>query len=84
MRRGALEAQGLQRRRLRAVRERLLLSDGAVGGVFALDVEEVSSLGEVHRGGHRPLARLLHDVALPQPDGGVLVAVEGWPTHGEV
>merc|ERR1719423_153815 len=60
----------------------LLLGDGAVGGVRALDVEQVSTLGQVHRGRHRPLAGLLHDVPLSQPDGGVLVAVERWPTHG--
>jgi len=67
---------------VRQVGERLLLGDGAVGSVRALDVEQVSTLGQVHRGRHRPLAGLLHDVPLSQPDGGVLVAVERWPTHG--
>jgi len=60
-----------------------LFSDGAVGRVFALDVEEVAPLRQVDGGRDRAFARLLDDVPLPQPDRGVLVAVERWPTHGE-
>jgi len=79
---GELEAKGLEGVGLGAEGVSFLFSDGAVGRVLALDVEEVAALGQVYGGRNRALSRLLDDVPLPQPDRGVLVAVERWPTHG--
>jgi len=53
----------------------LLLGNGAVRGVLALDVEKMATLGQMDRGGNGPLSRLFHDVSLAQANGSVFVTV---------
>lgn len=58
-----------------------LLSNGAIGAVFAFDVEQVSTLRQMNGGRYGPLAGLLNNIPLTETNGGVFVTVEWWPAH---
>jgi len=58
-----------------AKRHGFLLGNGAVGRVFPLDVQQVSTLWEMDGGRDGPLSGLLDDIPLAEANGGVFVTV---------
>jgi len=58
-----------------AQRPPVLLGNGSIRGVLALDVQQMAALRQVHGRGNSSFASLFHDIPLAETDGSVFVSV---------